>query len=400
MLRDGTTRLLRTINRSAVLELVRENSPISRSQIAKQLNISLPTVMRIVDDLMAERLVRQSSLKETTKGRPASFIEFNGEAFAIVGVDLGGTKIYGMVADLAGNVQYSLYRTHEENQANSAGDYLDGLCEFIEELLAAPRPSGQRVRGIGVGAPAITLVPEGIVAWAPSLNWRNLPLQAILTDHFDVPVTVENDVNLAALGEWGFGAGKDTCSMVSITLGTGIGAGIIIDGAIYRGCNQAAGEVGYMLPAPRFLEQRYEGFGALETLASGTGIARRAHELLEERQLPFPEERLDARYVFAQAELGVEWAQQVVDETVDYLALAIANISTVLDPEMIVLGGGVASNNPNHLLVDPIRQRLEGVIPFIPRLEVSELGREAAVMGAIMHVMKATDEYVVVKQLT
>ncbi len=394
----GTARLLRTINRSSLLELVRENSPLSRSQIAKTLNISLPTVMRIVDDLMAEGLIRETGKKGATKGRPALLIEFNGRSSAIIGVDLGGTKMYGMVADLAGNVQHSLYRTHEENRANSVGDYLEGLYQFIEQLLEAPRSPNQQIRGIGVGAPGITRVPEGIITWAPSLGWCDLPLQSILTERYGLPVTVENDVNLAALGEQGFGIGKGSSSMVIITLGTGIGAGIIIDGAIYHGHNQAAGEIGYMLPSINFLGQRHDEFGALEMLASGTGIADRACKLLQQLRLPLPDQRVDARYVFAQAQQDVGWANQIVDETVDLLALAIANISTVLDPEVIVLGGGVSSSA--HILIEPIQKRLEGVIPHIPRIVLSKLGRKAVVMGVVMHVMKVTDEYVIVKKLT
>ena len=395
---NGTARLLRTINRSLLLELVRENSPLSRSQIAKTLNISLPTVMRIVDDLKAEGLLRDTGQKGATKGRPASLIEFNGQSSAIIGVDLGGTKMHGMVADLAGNVQHSLYRTHKENQANSSEEYLEELYQFIDHLLAAPRPSGQQIRGIGVGAPGITRIPEGIITWAPSLGWRNLPLQTMLSERYGLPATVENDVNLAALGEQGFGAGKGSSNMVVITLGTGIGAGIIIDGVIYHGQNQAAGEIGYMLPGIKFLGQRHDGFGALEMLASGTGIADRACQFLRQQNIPLPQQKVDARYVFSQAQVGVEWAKQVVSETADLLALAIANISVVLDPEVLVLGGGVS--NSAHVLIEPIQNRLKGVIPHLPHIVLSELGRKAVVMGVIVHVMKATDEYVVVKKLT
>ena len=274
---------------------------------------------------------------------------------------------------------------------------LESICQFIEQLLAAPRPRGQKIRGIGVGAPGVTLVPEGIVTWAPSLGWRNLPLQDILTENFDLPVFVENDVNLAALGEWGFGAGRSSSTAVTITLGTGIGAGIIIDGAIYRGHNQAAGEVGYMLPDIRFLSEKYDGFGALEMIASGTGIVDRAKYYLQENNIPLPSERLDSHFVFTQAQKNVLWAQCIVTETIDYLALTIANISTILDPEIIVLGSDVA--NSAELLLEPIRQRLVGTIPYVPRLAISELGCQAAVMGAIMQVMKTTNEYVVVKQM-
>jgi glucokinase-like ROK family protein len=395
MRQSATASLMRSINRSAILELIRENSPIARSQIARQLNMSLPTVMRIVDDLMEEDLVRLHGMGESTGGRPSSLLEFNGDAYAVVGVDLGGTKMFGTVADLSGTIQHELYIPHQDD--NGPHDYLEQLCEFIEMLLDAPRPPGQRIRGIGVGVPGFTLVPEGVVSWAPSLGWRDLPLQEILSERFDMPVFVENDVNLTAMGEWGFGAGQGAQNLVSIAIGTGIGAGIIIGGALYRGHNQAAGEVGYLLPSVEFLGKRHNQFGALESLASGLGVAERACQLLKQEKMPIPREGLTAHDVFAAARSGEDWAQQVISETVDYLSLAIASISTLLDPEVIILGGGVARSA--DLLIEPILGRLEGVVPFIPRLVASPLGRRAAAMGAIMLVLNATTEYFVVKRL-
>ncbi len=395
MRKSVTSSLMRSINRSAILELIRESSPIARSQIALQLDMSLPTVMRIVDDLMDEDLVRPSdSQGQSTGGRPPSLVEFNGKAYAVVGVDLGGTKMFGTVADLSGTIQHELYIAHKKD--DSPGDHLERLCEMIEALLDAPRPPGQQTRGIGIGAPGVTLTPEGVITWAPSLGWRDLPLQGVLADRFDVPVFVENDVNLAALGELGFGAGRGVRNLVSIAVGTGIGAGIIIGGALYRGHNQAAGEVGYMLPGIEPLGQRYDEFGALENLASAPGVVNRAHQLMMQEGVPIPEE-LSAEDVFAAARSGESLAQQVVSETVDYLSLAIANISATLDPEVIILGGGVAGSA--DLLIGSIFQRLEGVVPFIPRLVASSLERRAVVMGAIMLVLNATSEYFVVKQL-
>ncbi|GAB4545780.1 MAG: ROK family protein [Anaerolineae bacterium] len=394
MRQGATASTMRKINRSAILDLLRQRGPISRSQIARQLHMSVPTVMRIVDDLMKEDLVRVQGIGESTGGRPGTLLEFNGNAYAVVGVDLGGTKMFGTVADLAGTIQHELYIPHEDN---GSCDCLERLCELIETLLDAPRPQGQRIRGIGVGAPGITLTPEGIVTWAPSLGWRDLPLQQILRDRFGLPVFVENDLNLIALGEWGFGAGQGTQNMVSIAVGTGIGAGIIIGGTLYRGHHQAAGEVGYLLPGVEFFGRTYDQFGALESLASGLGVAQRARQLLEQQKRPLPSQELDAHQVFAAARNGEDWAQQVVNETVDYLSLAIASISALLDPEVIVLGGGVARSA--DLLIDPILQRLEGRIPCIPRLVASSLGRRAAAMGAIMLVLNSTTEYFVVRRL-
>jgi glucokinase-like ROK family protein len=395
MRQTATASLMRSINRSTVLDLIRQNSPIARSQIAQQLNMGLPTVVRIVDELIAEDLVRLHGSSESTGGRPRPLLEFNGKAYAVVGVDLGGSKMFGTVADLSGTIQHELTISHDDN---GSCDYLAQLCELIQQLLDAPRPPGQRVRGIGIGAPGITLSPEGIVAWAPSLGWRDLPLKEILTDRFNMPVFVENDVNLAALGELGFGAGRGVQNLVCITVGTGIGAGIIIGGALYRGGpNQAAGEIGYQPPGVEFLGRRYDQFGALESLASGTGIAERACQLLKKEGRPIPVEGLWAEDVFNAARSGEAWAKQVVSETVDYLCLAVANVSALLDPDVIVLGGGVARSA--DLLIEPIFQRLKGVLLFAPRLVASPLGRQAAVMGAIMLVLNATTERFVVNRL-
>lgn len=390
---SATVSVLRSINRSLILELIRQSDTITRTRISRELGISMPTVMRIVDDLILDDLVRPVGYKESTGGRPPSLLEFNSNAYAVIGLDLGGTKMFGTVADLAGNIQHELYLPHEDGSS----DHLENLFNLIERLIDFPRLPGQEIRGIGVGVPGITLTPQGVITWAPSLGWRNLPLQDILSERFDLPVIVENDVNLTALGEWGFVVGQGTQNMVSIAIGTGIGAGIIIDGSLYRGHDQAAGEIGYILPSTKDLDQRYDSFGALEMKASGNGIAARAHLKLEELDLPFPNEPLTAETVFQAAREGEKWAQEVVDETVDYLTLMIANVSAVINPELVIIGGGVARSA--DLIVEPIRQRLIGIVPYPPRIEASTLGRRAAVMGAIMIVLQGMMDYLVVKQV-
>jgi len=389
-----TSTLLKSINRTAILDLLRERKPISRSEIAERLHLSLPTAMRIIDDLVEEDLVRPAGVSEVTGGRPRPLIELNAEAYAVIGVDLGGTKMLATVADLAGTVEHEVYVAWDDE---SHGDSLGRLCSLIEDLLSRPRPAGQRIRGIGIGAPGITLHEEGIVTWAPSLGWRNTPLRAILSERFGLPVFVENDVNLAALGELGFGAGRGAEDMVSIAIGTGIGAGIVLGGALYRGHNLAAGEIGYLLPGVECLGQRYDGFGALESRASGTGIADAARRALREAGLPQPEGGITAEDVFAAAREGQAWAQRVVSQTVDYLSQAIVAVSALLDPQVIVLGGGVSRSA--DMLIEPIQRRIDGVVPFVPRLVVSPLGSRAAVMGAIMIVLNGTMDHLVVRRL-
>ncbi len=391
-----TASLMRRINRSAILELIREEGPLSRSKIARRLDVSLPTVMRIVDELMEEGLVSKGGYSESTGGRPPSLVTFNGESYAVVGVDLGEDKMFGMVADLAGNVQHTQFMDPENDHGPDT--YVDQLCDLIAKLLAVSRPEGQEIRGIGIGVPGVTLVPEGVVTWAPSLGWRDLPLQKLLSERFPkVPVFVENDVNLAALGELGFGAGRGVQNLVSLTVSKGIGAGLIVGGMLYRGQHQGAGEVCNMVPGVRFLGERYEEFGALETIASTSGIVRRARELLTRENLPLPEADVTADVVFAAAREGEKWAVQVVDETVDYLSIAVANLAATLDPEVVVLGGTISRDA--DLLIDPILTRVEGLVPFVPELVASPLERRAVIMGAIMLVLNLTTGYFAVKKL-
>jgi glucokinase len=210
-----------------------------------------------------------------------------------------------------------------------------------------------------------------------------------------MPVFVDNDVNLAVLGEHWFGSGRSVQNMMLISIGTGVGSGLIIDGALYRGHSQASGEVGYIVPDIHALGRPYRGFGVLESIISGTGIGHRAGQRCGASN-GGPE--LSAEEVFGAARAGEPWAQEIVEETIDYLALGIANINTLLDLELIVLSGGVARQS--DLLIDGIHDRIDGVIPRIPCIKVSQLGRRATVMGAIVLVVHATDNYYVVRTLS
>jgi len=387
---NATTHLMRRLNRSNILDLIREKSPISRSQISRELNISIPTVMRIVEELMDQDFVRWSGNSQVSGGRPRELLEFNQTRYAVVGLDLGGTKMFGTVADLGGNVQTEKYISWKTDNPEKR---LEQVYDLIQELLDAPRPKDQKVHGIGVGVPGVTDNEQGIVSWAPSLGWRDIPLKNILEDKFNFPVIVENDVNLAAMGEYGFGIAKGTPNLVLIAIGTGIGAGIVLDRKIYRGSHHSAGEVGYLLPGINSLGNRYTGFGALESLASGLGIAQRAKQIIKENG----KNGITAEKVFLAAKQGKPWATQVISDTVDYLSLAIAAVSVIIDPEVIVLGGGVSQSA--DLLIDPILQRLDGVIPTVPTMVKSTLGGRAAAMGAIMLVLDLTTEHISVRSI-
>ena len=390
-----TASAMRGINRSAILEIIRRESPISRTAIAKRLDTSLPTVMRIVDKLIEEGFVRLQGTTEWSGGRRRPLLEFNPDGCVVLGVDMGGSKMYGALSDLGGNILDEINISHHGTSGEDSFNYLTML---IDKLLASPKVEGRQVRGIGVGVPGVTLHKEGIVTWAYTLQWDNFPLKAKLAVRYNMPIIVDNDVNLAALGELWFGAGQNVQDMILVAIGTGIGAGIIIDGALYRGSKEASGEIGNMIPGREFLGKNYQDFGALESVASGTGIAARARDILMSQRSQ--QELLDlmAEDVFDAARKGEPWATTVINEMVDYLTIAIANLVSAFDPELIVLGGGVSGSA--DMLIAPILARITGAIPNPPKLVVSDLGLKASVMGAITNVLHNTSNFYVVHILS
>ncbi len=390
-----TSSAMRDINRSAILEIIRRESPISRSAIAQRLDVSLPTVMRIVDELIAEGFVRPEGSTEWSGGRRRPLLEFNSDGHVILGVDMGGTKMYGALADLGGKI---LDEVNIGSHGTTGEDSFNQLTSLIDKLLASPKIEGRTVRGIGVGAPGVTLHKEGIVTWAFTLHWDNFPLKTRLSERYGLPITVDNDVNLAALGELWFGAGQEVQDMILIAVGTGIGAGVIINGSLYRGSKEASGEIGNMIPGREFLGKNYRDFGALESVASGTGIAARARQLLHSSRKARELAELTAEDVFEAARQGEPWAGTVINETVDYLAIAIANLVAAYDPELIVLGGGVSRSA--DMLIAPILARISEAIPNPPRLVLSNLGLQATVMGAVTNVLHNTSNFYVVHKLS
>jgi predicted NBD/HSP70 family sugar kinase len=350
--------------------------------------------MRIVDELIADNLVRSTGETAGNTGRPRELLEFNKNGGVVIGIDLGGTKLYGALANLGGEVIGEVYKNQHLSLGNESFNL---VVDMIQTLINLAKSENQKLLGIAVGVPGVTHVKNGIVEWAPSLNWRDFPLKDRLVENFHMPVVVDNDVNLAVLGEHWFGAGKGVNNMLLLSIGTGLGAGLIIDGLIYRGYNEAAGEVGYFLPHIEALGKRYDKFGAMESIVSGVGIAARARHLLCGKISDDQLDALNTSDVFEAAREGKDWGKQIVDETADYLSMVIANISTLLDPELVILSGGVTKSS--DLFIPPILERLQGIIQHIPRVEVSTLGSKATAMGAISLILHLIKDYHVVRRL-
>lgn len=382
---------MRAINRSSILDTIRCIGPISRAKIASELRISIPTVSRIVDALIAEGWLCEIDEKESSGGRKRGLIQFNGSEHHIIGIDMGGTKIFGALVNLHGEIIQELYYDHKQTQAEESVQVVD---QMIDELLFAASGRDINVRGIGIGVPGITDPANGAVSFAPALDWRDFPLKHRIEKRYQLPVVVENDVNLATLGEVWFSAdGSDKKNIVLIALGTGIGAGIVINGDIYSGVHHMAGEIGYLLLDRSQLGRLYPDFGAFEQIASGSGIAKRG-QTSHEKLFKDINREINAEDVFTAANRHELWAVTVLEETIDYLAQAIAAVTLLYDPDEIVLSGGVSRSADQ--LIEPILKKLEGAIPIVPKLRISSLGYRGAIMGAVLKLLRIISNHVTV----
>jgi glucokinase len=304
----------------------------------------------------------------------------------------------GALSDLNGEI---LERRVVPSVPGEAG--VERLIALVEDLHQASREYGLPVRGVGIGAPSVVTFEAGTVVWAPSLGWRNLPLKTRLEDTLHLPVFVENEVNLIALGESWQGAGQGLRNLICISLGAGIGAGIILNGQLYRGSHDAAGEVGYIIPNETCLGRTYDEFGCLESLAGSTGIAGRAGARLAngEPSALNGEENIDpsdltAEMVLSAAKERDPLAESVLNETLDYLSIAVASLICILDPDCIVISGDLAEHG--DLFIEPIRSRLKGAVPHMPDIVLSELRTDAAVLGALAIALYKTDSGVLVRK--
>lgn len=304
-----------------------------------------------------------------------------------VGIDFGGTKLFGALVGRDGSLGDETYVEHgpatAHLEAPSAEESALGvpyaeLCNLARGLCAKARAQGRVPAGIGIGAPGMVSA-GGVVVNAGALGWKNVPLEPLMERRVGVPVRIENDVNLAALGEHAVGAGRGFSSLFLLAIGTGIGGAVVVDGKLWRGRHYAAGEIGALLPGPEFLNWSDRDWGAFENYASGTGLGNEGRKAAA-GVAGVPIEATKGERLFAAAAAGEGWAKGVVDRAVDLWTVAISAVQAVLDPDVIVISGGVAASAARY--VPGIAARLEKALPQAPAVVVSQLGYRAGVLGA------------------
>ncbi|HKS07125.1 MAG TPA: ROK family glucokinase, partial [Gemmatimonadaceae bacterium] len=320
----------------------------------------------------------------------------------VVGIDLGGTKVAAGAVATDGSTQFPLRNelTRAEEGADAVSDRIARMVnEVIDDACKTSGATRKDFLGVGVGAPGPLDRKRGVVVVAPNLKWTDYPLAPKIAERVSLPVILDNDANCATLGEWWLGAGRGTRNMVGLTIGTGIGGGLILDGQLYHGASDVAGEIGHTTIETQGRHCACGNYGCLEAYASGPAIAERAREALVHDGASSLHKRVDgdlakltAQTVYEAADAGDPLALEVVRDTARFLGAGVANLLNVFNPEIVVLAGGVTAAGDN--LFGPLRTEVKRRA-FRPawnatQIVPGELGSNAGVVGAVAMFVQAS----------
>jgi glucokinase len=363
------------LNTFLVLDAIRSRDHVTRRQLGLDLGLSNASVSRIVKRLLAAGLIAEEPGAGAIRGRIPAVLRFVGPPGGVIAVDLGGTRCHGALADLAGGMIVEDFRP-----AGEGSEAVGALLSCIGALEARATELAMPVRAAVVGIPALIDPASGLATAGPKVHWQGLDLLGILREHLTLPFEVDNDVNLGALGQAWRGAGRGAHSFVLISLGTGIGGAVVIDGHLIRGRHNAAGEVAYFRV----------GHGGFEDVASGTALRARAAELLAGGGPSSLTVEHAVADIFTAARRGDQVGGQVVGELIGHTAAAISGATALVDPERIILDGSIGRALEPWL--DDLRSAVAAGVFRPPDIVVSTLGPNATVLGAIARALAIVAE--------
>ncbi|HAI86449.1 MAG TPA: hypothetical protein DCL63_05595 [Firmicutes bacterium] len=394
-LRTGDRQLIRDINMSLVVNAIRQHGPISRVDVARATGLGRSTVSGIVGLLLKEEFVREtgsghSDANSPTVGRPPVMLEFIPHSRFVVAVKLGPEAITAAVTDLDANVIGSVERPISARL--SEGAVRRQISEAVYAVVSDCRVSLDRVIGVGVAVPGIVDSRTGVSISPQFFLWQNLPLRNLLEEEFGVPVFMDNDANAATLAEKLKGYGRQASDFVCVTIGIGIGAGIIIDNKLYRGAIAGAGEIGHVTIQEDGPECTCGNRGCLEAFASDAAVVREMKRVIESgcdsavTRIAAEENReIDRAMIARAAKEGDDAALSVVRQAGEHIGVGLATLVNILNPEMIVVAGEAAMDF-GSLLLEPMRDSIgrRSMSVLAQRLEVveSRLGARIWIVGA------------------
>lgn len=371
--KKGDAELIKQMNTRLILSNIREHQPITRAAVSRKVGVSRATVSSIVDDLIRKKLISEQGYGSSTKegGRPGIHLVFNPVSSYGIGVDVGGTKILMVLTDLDGRV------VHKEE--HPAVKVLEEVVTLIKGFITRSPVEEKSISAMGIGIPGILDSDSGVVVDAPALGWKSLSIRNIMRKSFSFPIFINNDVKCALFGELQYGAGKSCKSLAFIAIGTGVGSAIYVNGALLEGAHFSAGEIGYMTDRKDVEDGHFNEvgeFGQFEKRTSGSALMRSGKT---------------AHDWFRGYEEGEEESIKIIDEYLKNLSIGISNMVCIINPEKIILGGGVSRSLGPHM--DKIEAWLKKLTPIPVTLERSGMGSDTGAIGAVAYAFMQVENY-------
>lgn len=397
----GSPSLMRQLNLASVLNVIRTQGPLPRPELARATGLSMPTVKQLVELLLAKGYVDEVDppvhldLPRRPGPRPR-FLSFRATLGYVIAVDTGADNTVVKIADLSGSVVSTARVAHREPADRQAA--LDAIRASVGRVLADSGVKRTDVRAMVIGTPGVVDPRTGEISLAPQIaDWEGISLRTELADLAECPIVVENEAHLSLLAEQWIGAARNHPNVVYVQLGIGIGAAILIDGRLYRGSSGAAGEIAYIVNDADVGQPRESAAGPFEWFAGGDAFRRRGEmaaigesgAMLLSLAGGDPS-AVTAQIVFDAAAAGDPAALDVVTDILGRLGREVANIASILNPDLILLGGGIAK--AGDTVLGPIREAVAQFAPRPPEVQLSDLGGDGSVLGAIRRAIDIADE--------
>lgn len=380
--------LMRKFNTATVLKIIHNEGPISRAEIADHMSLSRPSVSEIVTELVQDGWIRETPSASTGRGRPSIPLEIDPSHWLAAGIAIEAHQVLVMITSLAAEVVAE--QDFPIDWTMSPEDVLEKACTVLDGMMSERNLERDRIVGLGVAMHGIVNYKEGLSIYAPNLGWRDVPIRSFFEERTGLHTVVESDCNSSALAELWFGKARRESHFITVLDDYGLGAGIIIDGQVYRGSNYIEGQIGHTMVDENGPQCACGNYGCLEVMSSESAIVRNAMKRLrigEQSVLrtSVPDsDQLKIEHVYQAAQAGDNMAREVVSQAARYLGIGLATLITLFGPKFVILGGGIVrvADIVIPLVREMVEQRAFGEIAKHTPIIASTFGSQLYPIGA------------------